>query len=302
MERYGRLLIAVPMGCLVSIAAIWMIAGTRAARSDPIVMSTEVTTDDHYLWLPLVAKDYTVQYRWGDWIITGTEAVGNATIFMNGNVIVENGGSLTLTEVVLTMDCSYEGEYGILANPGSSLSIYSSTIRPFDQESTLAFIVDDAQLVLRNNEIHGVGWLHEEWLPALEALHQEEQIPPREGMWISADGAIVEGNTIYHKESSGIRLQEGGGALITANEIVFEGWGESRGGIDIDHSHGNTITRNYLRKQIHPICLDGSWNNLVAENEITLKSHSTGIVVQEGSGNNVIANNTIAMDPTAEWA
>jgi parallel beta-helix repeat protein len=297
MERYRRLLMAVPIGCLISLAAIWMIAGTRAVHSDLIVMSTEVPTDDRYLWLPLVAKNYTVQYRWGDWIVTGAEAVEKATIFMNGNVIVENGGSLTLTEVVLTMDCSYEGEYGILANPGSSLSIYNSTIRPLDQESTLAFVVDDAQLVLRNNEIQGVGWL-----PDLKALHQEDELPPRDGIWISADGAIVEGNTIYHKESSGIRLQGGGGALITANKIVFEGWGESRGGIDIDHSHGNTITRNHLRKQIHPICLDGSWNNLVAENEITLKSHSTGIVVQEGSGNNVIASNTIAMDPTAESA
>jgi parallel beta-helix repeat protein len=285
---------SVLIGCTVSIAGIWMIAGTKAAGSDPAVMSTEVPEDDHYLWLPLVAENYTIQYRLGDWIVTGTEVVRDAAIFMRANIIVEMGGSLTLQEVALTMDCSYEGEYGIFANPGSSLGIYDSVIGPSDQEDTFALRVDSAQLVLKNNEIRGVARpLGSPW---------QEGDSPREGIWISADGAVVEGNTIYHKESSGIRLQEGGGALITANEIVFEGWGESRGGIDIDHSHGNTITRNSLRKQIHPICLDGSWNNLVAENEITLKSHSTGIVVQEGSGNNIIANNTIAMDPTAEGA
>jgi parallel beta-helix repeat protein len=294
MDRYSQLVMAVLVGCTIGVAGIWMIAGTGAAGSDPIVMPTEVPVDDHYHWLPLAAKNYTVQYRWGDWVVTGAEVAQNAAILMNGNIIVEDGGSLTLQEVALTMDCSYPGEFGVYANPGSGLGIHDSVIRPFDQEDTFAFRVDGGQLVLKNNTIRGVGRpLGSPW---------QSGDSPREGIWISADGAIVEGNTIYHEESSGIELQGGGGALITENEIVFEGMGESRGGIGLDHSHGNTITRNHLRKQIHPINLDGSWNNLVAENEVTLKSHSTGIVVQEGSGNNVVANNTIAKDPAAEWA
>jgi parallel beta-helix repeat protein len=285
---------AVLVGCTVNFAGIWMIVGTKAAGRDPIVMSAEVPIDDHHVWLPLVAKNYAVQHRWGDWVVTSTETVENTAIFMHGNIIVENGGSLTLREVELSMDCSFPGEYGIFANPGSSLSTHDGVIRSANQKDTFAFRVNSAQLVLKNNEIRGVG--RPEGNP-----HQEED-SPREGLHISADGAVVEGNAIYHVQSSGIRLFEGGGALITANEIVFEGWGESRSGIDVDHSHDNTITGNYLRKQIHPITLDGSWNNLVAENDITLKSHSTGIVVQEGSGNNIVANNSLAADPTAESA
>jgi parallel beta-helix repeat protein len=292
-QRYRWLVMAILIGCAVSIASTW-IAGTKAAGGSFIVISTDVPVDDHSLFLPMVAKKYAVQYRWGDWVVTGTEMVENTAIYMRGSIIVENGGSLTLRNVVLTMGCSYPGEFGIFANPGSSLSIYDSDIKPTDQNDTFTFKVDNAQLVLENNDIRDVG----------QPIGNPWQVAdsPREGLWISADGAIVEGNSIYHTESSGIRLQDGGDALITDNEIVFEGWGESRGGIDIDHSHGNTITGNSIRKQIHPLTLDGSWNNLVAENEITLKSHSTGIVVQEGSGNNIIANNTLGVDPAEESA
>ncbi|MGD9091378.1 MAG: right-handed parallel beta-helix repeat-containing protein [Anaerolineales bacterium] len=293
MQRYRRLVIAILMGCAVSIASTW-IAGTKATRGSSIVISTDVPLDDHALFLPMVAKKYAVQHRWGDWVVTGSEMVENTAIYMHGNIIVENGGSLTLRNVVLSMDCNYPGEYGIFAKPGSSLSIYDSTIKPTVQNDTFTFKADNAQLVLKDSDIRDVGQpLGNPW---------QVQDSPREGLWISTVGAIIEGNTIHHTESSGIRLQEGGDALITDNEIVFEGWGESRGGIDIDHSHGNTITGNSIRKQIHPITLDGSWNNLVAENEITLKSHSTGIVVQEGSGNNIIANNTLGVDPAEEWA
>ncbi len=280
MERYKRLAMAVLMGCLVSVAGIWMIVGTKAAVSDSIVTSTEVPADDHYIYLPLIAKNYTVQYRWGDWIVTSTETVENVTVFLSGNIIVENGGSLTVRNVRLTMDCSYEGEYGIFAHAGSSLSICGSEIMPSDQENTFVFTVDNAELLFRNNLIRGVG--------------------PREGIWISADEAIVEGNTIYHKESAGITLQGGGGSLIKGNLIHSQGVGGS--GIQLNSSHGNTITGNYVRNQIGAIDLVSSWNNLVADNEVTLKLNSTGIHVHNGSGNNVIVNNTIAKDPTAEWA
>jgi parallel beta-helix repeat protein len=286
MDRYKRLVMAVLIGSLFSIAGIWMIAGTGAVVSVPVVISTEVPADDHYLYFPLGVKNYTVQHRWGDWIVTGAETVENVDIRLNGNIFLEHGGSLTLRNVRLTMDCSYEGEYGLFVNPGSSLSIYDSVIEPSDEENTYEFAVEDARLVLRSNEIRGVG---SEW-----------------GLWISARDAIIEGNTIYHGANRGITLQNSQGALIRGNvvhslvEVV--GNEEVGSGIELENSHNNQIIENYLRNQLHPLGIYGSWNNLVADNEVTLKSHSSGIVVGNGSGNNIVANNTFTKDPAAEWA
>ena len=234
----------------------------------------------------------------GDWVITGEKILENEAVTLNGNLIVENGGSLTLRNVELTMNCSYRGEYGIFSRPGSSLSIYDSVIVPSDEKITFGFRVDGVRLVLKNNEIRGVGRLQD----MAPTEMREEDGSPMEGIIIeSVDEAIIEGNTIYHKESSGLQLGGCQGALIRGNVIDFQGWGEGRSGISLSNSHNNEISENHLQNQIHAIGIYSSWNNLVANNEVTLKSHSTGIVVSNGSGNNVIANNSISKAPTAEW-
>ena len=46
-------------------------------------------------------------------VVTGTQVVENDAIALNGNLIVENGGFLTIRGVTLTMNNSYNGEYGI---------------------------------------------------------------------------------------------------------------------------------------------------------------------------------------------
>jgi len=68
---------------------------TKAAGSEPTV----TPTPDHYLYLPLFVKNYTVQYHWGDWIVTGTETVEDVTVFLNGNLTVTASGRLILHNV-----------------------------------------------------------------------------------------------------------------------------------------------------------------------------------------------------------
>ena len=71
----------------------------------------------------------------GDWIVTGTEVVRDSTITLRGNLIVKDGGSLTLLRDTLYVQCSFDGEFGIEVNPGplggGSLMIDSGSVKIF---------------------------------------------------------------------------------------------------------------------------------------------------------------------------
>jgi len=130
-----------------------------------------------------------VQYRHGDWVVTGTESVEDTTIILDGNLIIEAGGVLRLTNVILRMEQSSSGAYQILANPGSSLVISKSTIEPSQDNYRFAFSVRGANFVLTESRLKGVG------------------IPSMSGLMISeTDGVTLEANTINHGESYGINL------------------------------------------------------------------------------------------------
>jgi parallel beta-helix repeat protein len=217
----------------------------------------------------------------GDWIIDEDFTIEDQTIILNGNLIVQSTGNLTLRNITLKMNCSFPGEHGILAEGGGSLSIYSSSITSISSNNTYSFRIGGTKFLLKDTSISGV----------------------MEGILIyNSNEPIIEGNTIIHKDSSGLGLHNCEGAVIKGNLIEFTGQGGELGGIGLLESHNSEVSENTLKKQIHAIDLTSSWNNIIANNEVTVKSHSTGIVVRIGSGNNVISNNTISKDPTADWA
>ena len=236
----------------------------------------------------------------GDWIIDEDFTIEDQTIILNGNLIVQSTGNLTLRNITLKMNCSFPGEYGILGEGGGSLSIYSSAITSNSNNNTYSFRIGGTKFVLKDTSISGVG------APIDNALGQQGNgtyIPPMEGILIFASNEpIIEGNTIIHKDSKGLNLNDCEGAVIKGNVIEFTGQGGEISGISLTNSHNSEVSKNILKKQIHAIDLNASWNNVIANNEVTVKSHSTGIVVRIGSGNNVITNNTIRKDPTADWA
>jgi parallel beta-helix repeat protein len=259
--------------CLIGLSTFLM-------QADPKMISGDAT--ENLSPTLLVMESYAERSHDGDWIVTGAEAIENDTIILNGNLIIEPGASLTLTNVTLLFEQKLQDMYQILAKPSSSLVISNSTIAASQRDYRFAFIVQGAHFMLKQSKLEGLG--------------RPSGYTPGGGLLINnTNTTILEGNIINHHESYGVTLSNSTNATISNNTITCTGPDETSRGITLDNSHNNTITYNHLYRQWDPIHLQSSWDNYIAHNELTLTSHSIGISIWYGSGNNVIEYNNISV-------
>lgn len=59
----------------------------------------------------------------GDWTINNATTVKDEVIVLSGNLLVNDGGSLTLDNATLKMNCTTDGQYGITVKSGGGLTI-----------------------------------------------------------------------------------------------------------------------------------------------------------------------------------
>jgi parallel beta-helix repeat protein len=64
----------------------------------------------------------------GDWFIDTQTTVASQTVVVTGNVIIANGGSLTLTSVNLRIASSYPGEFALVVRAGGTFTASGGTI------------------------------------------------------------------------------------------------------------------------------------------------------------------------------
>jgi parallel beta-helix repeat protein len=270
-------------GCLLTLTFILILASNKVMAQN----SQTTSTSNLDLYLPLIFRDYCYQYHQGDWIVTDYEAVEDCIIILDGNLQVRSGGSLTLTNVTLMMEQGAHGLYQVFAEAGSSLVILNSSIEPVQISKHFAFVVQGAYFILENSSL--VGMMH----PSMETRGGGLSL-------INVTGAILDGNTISHHDSYGMWLTGSSNNTITNNTITCTGPDGTSGAIFLEYSHNNTITQNRLYRQWDALDIQQSWNNYIADNELTLTDHTIGISVWYGSGNNVITHNRISVYPGYE--
>ena len=140
-----------------------------------------------------------------DIVITGEEMWVDQVIVLTSNLIIEGGGSLTLINTTLIMNCACEGEYHIVVKPGGELHItQGSNITASDLDAPFTFLVRPGSVFeMRDSELHGCGYGGE-----------------HPGLVVMAEGAVLEGCLISHN-FYGISLVGGNATLkdcvITAN-------------------------------------------------------------------------------------
>ena len=152
----------------------------------------------------------------GDWFIGKETYVGNETIQLNGNLIVNRFGTLTLRNVTLVFMNVQQGEYGIEVRKEGTLNILDldddpgtkgdrTIIKPMAPDDQFTFKVQpEAGFLMKNSEVASCGFFS---AAAGDTL----------GLIIQAKGTTVK-NTLFRDCYNGITIQ-GESTTIVGCEI-----------------------------------------------------------------------------------
>jgi parallel beta-helix repeat protein len=227
----------------------------------------------------------------GDWVITGNEVVQNTTITLNGNLIIKGGGNLSLNNVTLIINSGFVGQYGILAEPNSKLSIYNSKISSTDSKYGPVFSLIGTNLVMKGN--------------LLNLTTGNNPIPASSGTGgcfiISRSNNCVIENNLFSMDAgtgafeSGIILQNCQNAIIKNNTIAPKG--RVSADVAIEGSNNTVVSQNQMA--LSNLVLQGSWNSLIKNNTFGIRPTAApagGLVITFGCGNNIIDGNSFVAD------
>jgi parallel beta-helix repeat protein len=208
---------------------------------------------------PTQPPDGGTVYVNGDWEVTDVRYYYNCTIVMNGSIIVKNGGSLTLRNVTIIMNNTFNGTFNIEVLSGGSCYIYdfdnlSST--DFDRSKVTSanpdyhymfWVRDGANFIMKNSEMHECGW----------------NSGSNQGLTIESDWVVIDNNIITNSKE-GVRLSYSSNCAITNNTISncnpgFIAW----------YSSGNTIVNNSFLNNSFGIRIYYSSDNTLAYNDVS---------------------------------
>jgi hypothetical protein len=221
---------------------------------------------------------------YGDWNITTTTYVKNETIILNGNLTIKNGGVLTLDNVTLTMNCTFDGEFhievqsrgGLNILSGSNITAYSASYEfLFWVRSGSSFTMKDSRLSECGYEF---GWA---------GTHS--------GLYIQTNNALIENNTIIGDEN-GIVFRYGDSAKIRNNTIIAKDL-EGEGILGYSDSSKLEIINNTITAGLTGISLWDTSSNKIISNVIKTTNtkgddRETGIFLAY-SHSDIISNNII---------
>jgi len=139
----------------------------------------------------------------GDWVITSPTNVTNEILYMNGNILVKNGGILHLESVTLIFNSTHDGEFKIDVENGGTLYLYNSTVDR-GTDYTYGFrLLDGGKLRVENSEIRRCGFNAWNFY----------------GLTLYGDNAIIK-NTLFTQGHIGIYSYIATGHEIIGNSFI----------------------------------------------------------------------------------
>ena len=214
----------------------------------------------------------------GDRFIENETLWNDTVITLNGNLTVNETGSLTLDNVTLLMNCSFNGEYHIKVQSGGEMYILNnSNISSANEYRYLFWVRNDSKFEMRDSELHGCGY---EWGGTMDLA----------GLWINTNDTIFE-NDIFSNNGGGIIFYQSHNNIITNTNIT-----NNDVGISLDASSNNSISNcNIYSNDWQGIFISSAYglsnNNIIRNSNIS--NNNNGVVLGMTS-NNTISNCTIS--------
>jgi len=231
----------------------------------------------------------------GDWIINNVTHLRNDTIILQGNLSIENGGKLVLNNVLLKMNCSFNGEFGIFVESGGELEIFNSTITSTDYSNekhprAIIFYTFEVlgTLTIDNTDISAIGYFTKD----SDYFYRNRP----SGIQIHSDNVIINNSYIHHNYYDGISAINSS-PIIKNNRIENNG----EGGIFL-YGSSSLIENNTIYNHIDLRWVDGettyggvgihgiSSDPIILFN--TVSGNGVGILLRDSNG--LIQNNNIS--------
>ncbi|MFQ5978851.1 MAG: nitrous oxide reductase family maturation protein NosD [Candidatus Heimdallarchaeota archaeon] len=236
----------------------------------------------------------------GDWIINNPTNIWNETITVNGSILVQSGGNLTLQNVTLRMNSTSDGECNITVYNGGFLNIIENSSVTAVNVSNAWYLNASAGSTLRlvNSTFSYAGW---DWGSAGSFSGLWINTPNTEvfncsisnnyiGLYFfEADDGLIANNTIVNSVTNGISLNASAGTRVSDNKVTESGFY----GIGLILSNDSIINNNTLVKSGNlGISLENSTNCRITDNTL-LNSSGNGAIQLNNSASNFIINNVI---------
>lgn len=200
-----------------------------------------------------------------DWVVTTTESRSNEVIVLQGNLIIESTGQLTLTNVTLKMD----GQYYIKVY--GKLFAYDSTFTSNKGARYGFHIRDGATSTLDGTNFFYCGYRGGEM--------------STRGLCIYAD-AVTVNNCFFNDSDAGVILDHSAYTNITGS--TFKNLYHAIHILGGDH---NNITSNVFDNNAHGIWIEQSSYNVARDNAISNATVGINLVL---TNNNTIELNTLS--------
>jgi len=204
----------------------------------------------------------------GDWVVGDFTTVYNTTVHLRGDLIVANGGYLTLRNVTLRVYSSSTATRGIWVQSGGTLNMVDVD---HDGET-----YGDNCYVARGSPSYGYTFVAE---PGSELLVRYSIISGMgvRGSWggllVRTDDAIIEGSYILNGEAYSLKLESSNGTDVGSTVIM-----QSTAGLVIEGSHNVSVTSCTFRNCTGP-GLSVRDSQDVAVSLSMIKNNSIGISI-----------------------
>jgi len=182
----------------------------------------------------------------GNWIVDSSDnIVTNETIVLNGNLRINNGGSLIFKNVTLLMNCTFNGTYNINVldgglfhimdydnnpNTKSDSSIITSAT-PDGRHRFYLHVLDGAEFNMKNSELHECGY------ETAEPFQHWTR-----GLCIETGNTVIENCLISHNYYGVMLYYFSNNSVIVNTDIIFND-GE---GIHIEGKNVFTYMENII--------------------------------------------------------
>ncbi len=144
-----------------------------------------------------------------NWEITQNNFTSNQVIVLNGNLTVREGGNLTLINVILYINSSYDGEFLIRVEDNCGLYIYNSKITAWNNNYEYNFwYLKGSRGLIQNStieELSGPRIHHREMQET--GCPEGEDCEGSEGVFIGADNFIVRDSIIQNSNRNGLNIK-----------------------------------------------------------------------------------------------